>query len=97
MVLTIVRLPACENWEAKTREQLLLFPSCCPWCGGNLGFTDHRTRRGIGKILLGCLPRQGLAKRKARRGTQGQNNVHAPEREAGTLLYINGVLRGRCP
>ena len=42
-------------------------------------------------------PRQGLAKRKARKGAQRQDDAHAPEQEACTLLYINGVLRGRCP
>ena len=95
--LPIVRLPACKNWEAKTREQLLLFPSCCPWCGGNLGFTDRRTRRGIGEKWLGHPRRQGLAKRKARMGAQRQDDTHAPVLEGGTLLYINGVLRGRSP
>ena len=28
---------------------------------------------------LGCLPRQGLAKRKARKGAQRQDDTHAPE------------------
>ena len=36
LALSVVCLPACENWEAETREQLPLFFSCCPWCGGNL-------------------------------------------------------------
>ena len=42
-------------------------------------------------------PRQGLAKRKARKGAQRQDDALAPEGEGGTLLYINGVLRGRSP
>ena len=46
---------------------------------------------------LGCLPRQGLAKRKARKGAQRQDDTHAPVREDSNLLYINGVLRGRSP
>ena len=45
----------------------------------------------------GCPPRQGLAKRKARKGAQRQDDVHAPVREDSNLLYINGVLRGRSP
>ena len=42
-------------------------------------------------------PRQGLAKRKARKGAQRQGDPHAPEGGAGMMLYINGVLRGRSP
>ena len=34
---------------------------------------------------------------KARKEAQGQNDIHAPVRGAGTLLYIKGVLRGRGP
>ena len=45
----------------------------------------------------GCPPRQGLAKRKAREGAQRQDDAHAPEGEVSTILYINGVLRGRSP
>ena len=37
------------------------------------------------------------AKRKAREGAQRQDNIHAPVRDDSTLLYINGVLRGRSP
>ena len=37
------------------------------------------------------------AKRKARMGAQRQDDTHAPEREVSTILYINGVLRGRSP
>ena len=68
MALPIVRLPACENWEAKTREQLLLFPSCCPWCGGNLGFTDRRTsaQRSGQRGKRTVLPRQGRKPLKTR-------------------------------
>ena len=43
------------------------------------------------------LPGQGLAKRKARKGAQRQDDAHAPVREISTMLYINGVLRGRSP
>ena len=67
MVLTIVRLPACENWEAKTRKKLLLGISCSLWCGANLN-CNHRTRRGIGEKRLNCLPRQGLRPGRGRRG-----------------------------
>ena len=66
--LPIVRLTACENWEAKTREQLLLFPSCCPWCGGNLGFTDRRTsaQRSGQRGKRTVLPRRGRKPMKTR-------------------------------
>ena len=52
---------------------------------------------GSGEKQLGCLPRQGLAQRKARKGVRRQDDAHAPEREAGIILHINGVLRGRKP
>ena len=50
-----------------------------------------------GRSGLDARPRQGLAKRKARKGAQGQDDIHAPEGEDSNLLYINGVLRGRGP
>ena len=50
-----------------------------------------------GEKRFGCLPKQGLAKRKARKGAQTQDDAHAPEGEDSNLLYINGVLRGRSP
>ena len=34
---------------------------------------------------------------KARKEAQEQDDAHAPEGGAGTILYINGVLRGRSP
>ena len=34
---------------------------------------------------------------KARKGAQRQDDAHAPVRDAGTILYIKGVLRGRSP
>ena len=55
---------------------------------------SRRTRRGIGG-------RSGLDAHtvgpKARKEAQRQNDIHAPVRGAGTLLYIKGVLRGRSP
>ena len=69
---------------SKTGKQLLLFSSCCLWCGGDLG---ERTQLPLpaapgavsGEKQPGCLPGQGLAKRKARKGAQRQGDVHAPE------------------
>ena len=37
-----------------------------------------------------CPHRQGLAKRKARKGAQRQDDSHAPEGEGSTMLYIKG-------
>ena len=64
LLVSFLRLPACKNWEAKTRERLLLFFSCCPWCGGESKPTPPST--ALARSEAGSAERGGAATTRAK-------------------------------
>ena len=69
LLVSFLRLPACKNWEAKTREPLLLGISCSLWCGAELESQPPRSphqARYRGRSELDARPRQGLRPGKGR-------------------------------